>query len=115
MVRDRGLEALVGDDLGPLPGLTGKPMFGGWAWLLDGHLLCASRVASLLVRLGKGQDGWATALPGIEPMEMNGRPMSGWVRCGPEAYGDDALRRKLLAQAVGFVRALPSPSEPRTK
>jgi hypothetical protein len=107
MARDRGLEALITDDLGPLPGLTGKAMFGGWAWLLDGHLLCASRVASLLVRLGKGHDAWATGLPGIEPMVMNGRPMSGWVRCDPDAYGDDPLRRKLLAQAVALVRSLP--------
>lgn len=40
VARDAGLEHLLHDHLGALPGLSGKAMFGGYAWLLDGHLLC---------------------------------------------------------------------------
>lgn len=41
-------------------------------------------------------------------MMMGSRRMQGWVRAAPEAYGDDALRRKLLDAALGFVRSLPA-------
>ena len=50
----------------------------------------------MLARLGKGQDAWALALPGVEPMAMRGRTMEGWVRAGPAAWGDDAVRARLI-------------------
>lgn len=40
-------------------------------------------------------------------MISRGRPMRGWVRAAPEAYGDDALRRRFIDAAVAFVRELP--------
>jgi hypothetical protein len=65
----------------------------------------------MLVRLGKGLDGWALDQPGIGPMISRGRPMPGWVRAQPQAFGDDALRRRLLDSALAFVGALP-PKQP---
>ena len=106
MARDPGLEELIRADLPP-EAFTEKAMFGGWAWLLDGNLVCGARDGSLLVRLGKGCDGWALALPGVAPMISQGRELSGWVRAGPQAYGDDALRARLLSAALAFVRSLP--------
>jgi hypothetical protein len=107
MARDEGLEELLREDLGTEPGLTEQAMFGGRAWLLRGNLLCGASSNGMLVRLGKGQDAWALALPDIEPMISRERRMPGWVRAGPAAFGDDALRRRLLDAALGFVRALP--------
>jgi len=107
MARDPGLEELIRADL-PRDDYTEKAMFGGWAWLLRGNLLCGARAEGMLVRLGKGRDGWALALPGVAQMISAGRPMSGWVRAGPAAYGDDALRRRLLIAALDYVRALPA-------
>jgi hypothetical protein len=34
--------------------------------------------------------------------------MSGWVRATSEAFGDDAVRRKLVDAALTFVRILPA-------
>jgi hypothetical protein len=107
MARDEGLEELLRDDLAQERGLKEKPMFGGVAWLLRGNLLCGARADGMLARLGSGNDGWALALPGVVPMISRGRPMPGWVRAGPDAFGDDALRRRLLAAALAFVRSLP--------
>lgn len=107
MARDRGLEEVILDDLGPLPGLTDKKMFGGLAWMLDGHLLCGARDVGMMVRLGKDNDAWAFALPDVAPMIMSGRAMSGWVRAGTDACADDETRKRLLAAAVAFVRTLP--------
>jgi hypothetical protein len=107
MARDRGLEELILDDIGSLPGLGDKKMFGGLAWMLDGHLLCGARDVGMMVRLGKGNDGWALDLPDVAPMVMSGKQMPGWVRAGPDACADDDLRKRLLDAAIAFVRTLP--------
>jgi hypothetical protein len=107
MARDEGLEELLREWLGSERGLTEKPMFGGRAWLFDGHLLCGARDDGMLVRLGAGEDGWALATPDVAPMVSRGRRMRGWVRAGPRAFGDEALRAKLLDAAFAFVRTLP--------
>ena len=107
MARDRGLEETILEDIGSLPGLSDKKMFGGLAWMLDGHLLCGARDVGMMVRLGRDNDAWALALPDVAPMIMSGRPMSGWVRAGTDACADDETRRRLLDAAVAFVRTLP--------
>ena len=108
MARDEGLEEILREDLGGMSGLTEKAMFGGWAWLLDGNLLCAARADGMLARLGKDRDGWALDMPDVVPMISRGRRMQGWVRAGPSAFGDDALRRRLVDAALAFVRSLPA-------
>ena len=107
MVRDKGLEALIEDELAPVTGLTGKSMFGGWVWLLHGNLLCGARAEGMLVRLGKGQDGWALEIDGVEPMYSGARRMQGWVRAAPHVYADVAMRQQLIEAALRFVRTLP--------
>ncbi|MFM0245875.1 TfoX N-terminal domain-containing protein [Burkholderia sp. GAS332] len=108
MTRDRGLEEILNDELMSEPDLTEKAMFGGWAWLVNGNLLCGARDDGMLVRLGKDNDGWALQIAGIVPMVSRGRHMHGWVRVAPEVYGNDVLRRKLLDSALNFVRSLPT-------
>ena len=107
MARDEGLEELLREALQGSGGIVEKTMFGGRAWLLDGNLLCGARADGMLARLGKGNDAWALALPDIAPMMLSGRRMDGWVRAGPTAFGDDAIRRRLLRAALAFVRSLP--------
>ncbi|HEX8044511.1 TfoX/Sxy family protein [Rhizobium sp.] len=107
MARDAGLEELLREDLGQRPGLSEKTMFGGWAFLLNGHLMCGAREDGLLIRLGKGNDSWALELSDIKPMLLGPREMQGWVRAGPEAYGNDMLRKRLLLAALDFVEGLP--------
>lgn len=110
MPRDKGLEELLENDLAGIRGLAQKPMFGGMAWLLHGNLLCGAREDGMLVRLGKGNDAWALKQPGVKPMEMHGRTLSGWLRAGPAAYSNDTLRAKLIAAALAFNRTLPRKS-----
>ncbi|HTV00186.1 MAG TPA: TfoX/Sxy family protein [Luteitalea sp.] len=107
MVRDKGLEAVIEDDLASVSGLTSKSMFGGWVWLLHNNLLCGSREEGMLVRLGKGNDAWALEVVGIEPMYSGERRMHGWVRAAPSVYADARMRRRLIDAALQFVRTLP--------
>jgi hypothetical protein len=107
LARDKGLETLLNDSLATVPGLTQKGMFGGWAWLVNGNLLCAARSDGMLVRLGKENEAWALEIPGIVPMMMRGRPMPGWLRAAPVVYVNDALRQRLVEAALEFNRSLP--------
>ncbi len=107
MARDKGLEELLNDDLAKVPGLSQKAMFGGWAWLVYGNLLCGARDDGMLARLGKGNEAWALGIPGVVPMLSRGKRMQGWVRASADAWGDDNLRRKLLAAALSFNGTLP--------
>ena len=107
MPRDQGLEELIKSALANTRGLSEKPMFGGWAYLLHGNLLCAARRGGLLLRVGKDNEAWATQIPGVSTMIMRGRRMSGWVRATPEAYGNDATRQQLIDAALRFTGSLP--------
>ncbi|WP_445678506.1 TfoX/Sxy family protein [Radicibacter daui] len=113
MARDPGLEELIrehleGVGLSNMVGLSEQPMFGGLCWLLRGNLLCGAKVDAMLIRLGKGNEGWALEEPGITPMVMQGRGMPGWVWADPDAFADDALRARLLDGALTFVNGLPA-------
>jgi hypothetical protein len=107
MARDEGLEELMRETLGfDRPGLSEKPMFGGLFWLLDGRMLCGANARGMIVRLGKGREGWALEHPDIAQTISAGRRMPGWVWAGPDAWGDDALRERLIAAALEFVEGL---------
>lgn len=107
MARDYGLEEIMRDRLADTEGLIEKAMFGGWAWLLNGHLLCGARDDGALIRLGKGNDADALARSGVEPMISRGRVMSGWVRVSPVAFADDTFAQELVEAALRFVETLP--------
>jgi hypothetical protein len=108
MTRDAGLEQMIDEDLAGLADITTTKMFGGFAWMWQGHLLCCARHDGILFRLGKDNDAWALALPDVGTMVMGGRPMQGWVRATGAAMGDDALRHRLIAAARAFVTTLPA-------
>jgi hypothetical protein len=107
MPRDPGLEELVHSALGKPPGLTEKAMFGGLGFLLHGNLLAGARRGSLMLRIGPDNESWALEIPGVTPVIMRGRRMKGYVRAAPEAYADDANRRRLLDATLTFTRSLP--------
>jgi hypothetical protein len=48
-------------------------MFGGWAYLLHGNLLCGARRGSLLLSVGKDNEAWASEIPGVDTAIMRGR------------------------------------------
>ncbi|WP_226621229.1 TfoX/Sxy family protein [Alloyangia pacifica] len=107
MSYDEGLAEMVRDDIGSLPGLSEKRMFGALCFLLDGNMICGVRAEGGLYRVGKAMQDDATALEAVGPAIMGGRRMGGYVEAAPEAMADDATRARLTALALAFVRGLP--------
>jgi hypothetical protein len=106
-MRNPETEALLREALADQPRVTETPMFGGLAFLVGGHLTACASHEGLLVRLGKGRDGWALDLPGAAPLLSGTRPMEGWVRLPPDFASDPAVRARSVAAALDFVATLP--------
>jgi TfoX/Sxy family transcriptional regulator of competence genes len=71
---DRMRTALLGR-----AGIVEKKMFGGYCWMLDGHMICGVEVGRFMFRVGAAQEAEALAKPGARPMDVTGRPMRGFV------------------------------------
>ncbi len=93
---------------------TEKQMFGGLAFLVDGHLAVAvSGQGGLMVRVPPAQNEALRREPGVEPMVMRGRPMTGWLRVGVEVLEDDDVLRWWAERGVDYTSTLP-PKQLRT-
>ncbi len=96
-------ELLAGEDA-----ITEKRMFGGLAFMLNGHMsVSASRSGGLLVRIDPADTDAALERPHVKRMEMGGRTMDGWILVAPEALATMRELRAWVTQSVGFVKTLP--------
>ena len=92
MTEDRQLADRVRQALAGVPQVEERRMFGSLGFLVDGTLRIAvgshdDRVA--MVRTGPDQAA-ALQRPGVAPMVMRGREMTGWVALTREAIDSDA-------------------------
>ena len=108
MANDSDLVDLMQDDLGPLPGLAEKKMFGGLAFMLNGNMLCGVHKAGAMYRVGKDNEAEALTLPGVTPLAFTGRPMGGLVDADEDAMADPQTRARLTALALSFVGPMPA-------
>jgi hypothetical protein len=108
MAYDEGLADRLRDHLAGEPVVEQK-MFGGLAFLLNGHMsVSASGQGGLLVRVAPADSAAFLAEPGVTLMQMGNRaPMDGWLRVAPEAVADDALLARWVGRGLAFARSLP--------
>ena len=98
---DRVRDVLEGD-----PGVSERKMFGGIAFMVDGHMACGIAGDELMLRLGPEGAEAALRRPHVRPMDFTGRPMKGMVFVAPKGLRGAALRRWVEA-AAAFARTLP--------
>ena len=106
MAYDEQLAERVREVLAPLPGVVERKMFGGLAFMVDGHMCCGIVGDELMLRLGI--DGAEDALERahVRPMDFTGRPMAGMVFVSSEGLRGAALAG-WVERSTGFVRTLP--------
>ena len=86
-------------------GLTEKKMFGGLAFLVGGNMsVAASGEGGLLVRVDPAS---SFDEPGVEPMVMRGREMTGWLRVSADVVGTNKQLRTWVDRGVAYARSLP--------
>ena len=84
-----------------------KKMFGGLAFLLNGHMVCGIHKGGAMFRVGKLNETLALSVPGASPMMFTGRAMAGMIDLSDEATADDVRRARVMELALSFVKALP--------
>jgi TfoX/Sxy family transcriptional regulator of competence genes len=95
MAYDRELAERVRELLAPRGGVDEKPMFGGLAFLVGGHMAVAvSGSGGLMVRVAPDETARWLREAHVEPMVMSGREVRGWVRVQPAGLSS---RRTLAA------------------
>lgn len=107
MAYDTAIADTMQADLGILPGLSEKKMFGGICFLLHDHMVCAVHSRGAMYRVGKDRLPDALAL-GAQPMSMGTRVMGGWADLDPDTFQDGAIREALTGLALAHVATLPA-------
>ena len=108
MAYDEDMAARIRDILAQERGLSEKRMFGGLAFLLDGHMAVAvSGQGGLLLRIDPTRSDELVADPHVGRMVMRGREMDGWLRVGLAAVKTDADLRRWVDIGVAYARSLP--------
>ena len=85
-----------------------KRMFGGLAFLVEGHMVCASGQGGLLVRVDPSEAPRLLEQPGVETVQMGARgAMKGWVRVASPVLADDPALAAWVQRGLTRVRDLP--------
>lgn len=108
MAYDEELARRIDDLLAGEPGVTSRKMFGGLGFMVDGHMaVAAASDGSLMVRADPADaEEWVDG-ESVNPMEMRGRPMTGWLLVAPESLVDHEHLQLWVDRGVGHVRTLP--------
>lgn len=113
MAYDEALANRVRDVLEGEPGVVERKMFGGLAFMVDGHMACGVVGDDLMLRLGAEGADEALGRPHVREMDFTGRPLTGMVYLAPEGQHGGALAT-WVGNAVSFARSLP-PKPPKRK
>lgn len=101
---DRLREVLAGEH-----GVVEKRMFGGLAFMVDGHMAVgASGQGGLMLRVDPARTDSLIVDPRASRFEMRGREMDGWLRVDIDADTTDDELGRWVAHGVGYARSLPS-------
>ncbi|OYV64394.1 MAG: RNA methyltransferase [Actinobacteria bacterium 21-64-8] len=109
MACDEKLAGRVRVLLASHPGVSEKRMFDGVAFLVNGHIaVAASSRGGLMVRINPSDRDQLFEHSLVEPMEMGGRIMKGWLRVKSEHLTTKRQLEAWIARGVAVARSLPA-------
>jgi hypothetical protein len=107
MAYDEDLANRIREVVGREKGVTEKRMFGGLAFLINGHMaVSASGQGGLLLRVDPAETDVLVNDPAARPFEMRGREMEGWLRVDADELDDDDFGRWVRI-GVTYAKTLP--------
>jgi TfoX/Sxy family transcriptional regulator of competence genes len=107
MAYDEDLAAQIRAAVALEPGMSEKRLFGGLAFLINGHMAAAaSSQGDMLLRVDPADTDALVAEPHAQRAVMRGRPANGWLRIDAAAL-DDADLERWIARGVTSARSLP--------
>ncbi len=107
MAYDENLARRVREVLKRRRGISEKKMFGGLAFMVNGHMACGVIGEDLMVRVGPDAYDAALKRAGARPMDFTGRPMRGMVYVAPQGHRRKPSLEAWVKQGLSFARSLP--------
>ena len=104
---DPGLAARLDDIMAGMLEMETTQMFGGYGFLMNGHMCVGIWNDMLVIRIGT--DGWNAISdePHVRPMDLTGRVMKGWAMIDPDGLGEDSDLQRYVDMAIIFCATLP--------
>ena len=107
MAYNEAMVALLRNALSETGGLSERKMFGGLAFLVNGHMVCGVHSGGGMFRVGKVHEAIALTIDGARAMDFTGRKMGGFIEVTDDALLDDARRSAWLSMALEHAQSLP--------
>lgn len=107
MAYDEGLAQRLRDIFIDDPGVVEKKMFGGLAFMVQGHMCVGVTIDDLMVRVGSEHYDEAINLPHARKMDFTGRPLRGFIYVSPEGIESDEALQTWVDRALNFVHSMP--------
>jgi TfoX/Sxy family transcriptional regulator of competence genes len=107
MAFDEGLAERLRDLLKQHNNVSEKKMFGGLAFMLDGHMFVGILGDRLMARVGPAGYEDTLRRPHVSEMDFTGKPMKGYVYIAPEGFESDQDLENWVTLCVKFVSTLP--------
>lgn len=107
MAYDEGVAQRVREALEEYPNMAEKRMFGGLAFMLNGHMCIGVIGSELMVRVGPEQYAECLELPHARQMDFTGQPLTGFLFIDEAGIEADKDLRAWVKRATRFVISLP--------
>ncbi len=90
-------------------GVREQRMFGGHAFLVEGHMaVAASSKGGLMLRCDPARTDSFLDEPGVVRFEMRGKELDGWLRVDAAVVATDEHLTRWVEVGLTYVRALPT-------
>ena len=90
-----------------VPGVREQKMFGGIAFMANGNLAVGASSAGGLIVRADPETCDEFLEPGVELMEMRGRPMRGWLHVDATRVESDTDLATWVERGLGYAQSLP--------
>jgi TfoX/Sxy family transcriptional regulator of competence genes len=107
MAYDQLLAARIRALIGGRDEVLERRMFGGLAFLMNGHMACGVQGDRLVLRLGIEGATAALREPHTRPMDFTGKPLASMVYVEAAGLRQQADLRRWIGVALRFAKSLP--------
>lgn len=107
MAYDEGTAQRVREIVQARPGIAERKMFGGLAFMADGHMFVGVLAGTLMARVGAAGYAAALARPHVRTMDFTGKPLTGYVYVEPAGFASDEALAYWVNACLEFVASLP--------
>ena len=104
---DPGLAARLDDIMSGMLEMEVTRMFGGYGFLMNGHMCLGVWDDRLVIRIGTDGLDAIYDQPHVGPMDFSRKVMKGWAMIHPNGLSEDEDLRRYVDMAIMFCAARP--------